>query len=230
MAVEDRFFGSCTLCLLQEKEVAPFLKQFASQGVQVSLYPSYGSLHITFSHTKSLHPFIQQVEQRFPDYFLGEQTIEEAVHKEMVQRQKTLGLAESCTGGAMAARLVTVPGASNFFSGSIVAYSNDWKEHFLNLKRDTLRKFGTVSLEIVKEMVLGLFTETNIDYAVAVSGQVGDQKNKGTIYIAIGKRGEKIDAGRIISPLDRQESIELTVQTALGALWRRVAHNAFTLS
>lgn len=232
---KEQFSASCTLCLLQEKEVAPFLKQFELQGVQISLHPSYGSLRIVFSHDRPLQPLIEQVEKRFPTYFLGEKTIEEAIHKEMSQRQKTVGLAESCTGGAIAARLVTVPGASDFFSGSIVAYSKDWKERFLGLKRDVLIQSGAVSLEAVKAMVEALFSETNIDYAVAVSGWAGpskgiDPKSIGTVYIAVGKRGEKMDAGRIISPLDRAGTIELTLQTALSALWRRVAHNALTLS
>jgi nicotinamide-nucleotide amidase len=236
MAVEKRsFVGTCSLCLLKEKEVSLFLKELETDHTKISLESSLGSLHITLSSDQPIEPLVNQIAKRFPDYFLGNETIQEAIHREMTARKKTLGLAESCTGGAIGARLVTVPGASSFFSGSIVAYSNEWKQRFLGLKRDTLSQKGAVSLETVQQMVIGLFAETNIDYAVAVSGTAGpsggdEKKPVGTIYIAVAKRGEKIDAGRIMSSLDRLQSIELTLQTALGALWRRVAHNTFTLS
>ena len=236
MAVDKkRFFGTCSLCLLKEKEVAPFLKELETATVQMEVHPSCGSLRITLSSDQPIEPLVTLIAKRFPDYFLGNETIQEAIYREMTTRKKTLGLAESCTGGASGARLVTVPGASRFFAGSIVAYSNDWKQRFLGLKRDTLVQAGAVSLATVKQMVLSLFAETNVDYAVAVSGVAGpsggeEEKSVGTIYIAVAKRGEKIDAGRIMSSLDRLGSIELTLQTALGALWRLVAHNTFTLS
>jgi len=220
---------------LKEKEVVPFLQEIDTQGVEVGIYPSYGSLVLTFSSDRPVGFWIDKIAQRFPSYFLKEGTIQQAIYKEMVEKKKTLGLVESCTGGAIAARLVTVPGASSFFLGSIVAYSNDWKEKFLGLKRDTLLHTGAVSLRTVKEMIEAIFLETNVDYAIAVSGIAGpsggtQEKKTGTIYIAVGKRGEKIDAGRIIGPQNRLGSIELSVQTALGALWRRIASNAFTLS
>jgi|GEM_PF-425917 len=231
----DRFLGSCSLCLLREKDVAFFFKELQTDGVEIVCYPSPGFLHITFASNRPVEPFINQVAQKFPSYFLQEGSLEQAIHQEMIRRKKTLGLAESCTGGAVAACLTKLPGASQFFSGSVVTYSNDWKERFLGLKRDTLLQKGAVSLETVQQMVLGLFAETEVDYALAVSGLVGPSSGKekmpvGTIYIAVGKRGEKVDAGRIMSSLDRLGSIELTVQTALSALWRRIAHNTFTLS
>lgn len=236
MAAERQYFvGTCSLCLLKEKEAALFLKELETDQTKITLQASIGSLHITLSSDRPIEPLMGLIAKRFPDYFLANETIQEAIHREMTARKKTLGLAESCTGGAIGARLATVPGASSFFSGSIVAYSNDWKQRFLGLKRDALVEKGAVSLETVRQMVVGLFAETNVDYAVAVSGTMGpsggDEKNPvGTIYIAVAKRGEKIDAGRIMSSLDRLESIELTLQTALSALWRRAAHNLFTLS
>lgn len=232
---KERFSGTCFLCLLKEKEVVPFLQELEKHGTEIKVQSFCGALQIDISSDEPIDSLLDSIGARFRGYFLGEDTIESAIHKEMTVRKKTLGFAESCTGGAMAARMTSLPGASSFFSGSIVAYSNDWKERFLGLKRDTLLQGGAVSLQTVRGMVEALFRETNIDYAVAVSGFAGpsfgvDKKDLGTIYIAVGKRGEKIDAGRIISSLDRSGSIELTLQTALGALWRRVVHNAFTLS
>ena len=214
----EKFFGRCFLCLLHEKEVAPFLKEIKTKDVEIALDPSLGSLQITFSSQTPVDSFIEKVAKRFPDYFLGEKPIAEALQIEMKNRKKTLGVAESCTGGAIGAKLTSVPGASSFFSGSIVAYSNDWKERFLGLKRDALLKSGAVSSATVKEMAEALFAETNVDYAIAVSGfagpSSGDEHEKeqvGTVYIAVAKRGEKTDVGKISSSLDRLGSIELTV-------------------
>jgi nicotinamide-nucleotide amidase len=225
----------CFLSLLQEKEVAPFLKEIATQEVKITVHPCIGTLRIAFESRQSVDPWIERVAQRFSDYFIGDMAIEEAVHLAMIKEKKTLGLAESCTGGSIAARLTALPGASAFFAGSIVAYSNEWKERFLGLKRDLLLRHGAVSIETVREMASSLLAETNIDYAIAVSGVAGPGGGSpnipvGTVYIALGERGGKIDAGRIVTHLDRADSIELTLQTALGALWRRVVHHRFTLS
>jgi PncC family amidohydrolase len=161
--------------------------------------------------------------------------IEQSIHREFIAKKKTLALAESCTGGAIAARLVKVPGASLFLLGGIVAYSNGWKESFLGVRHATLSKFGAVSREVVEEMVQGLFEESVADYAVAVSGTLGPsggtaQKPVGTLYIAIGKRGEKTDAGLLKAPGPREAGIEFAVETALNALLRRIAKHEMTFS
>ena len=223
----------CTLCLLQEKEVAPWLKTLERPDLEIKITPSYGTLEITFRGLDS--DLINQVQKKFPTFFIGEGTIEEAVHRELILRKKTLSLAESCTGGALAACLTKIPDASLYFNGSIVAYSNAWKERFLGVRRDTLSKIGAVSLEVVEEMIQGLFDETETDFAVAVSGILGPkgataEKPVGTVYIGVGKRGEKTDIGKILAPSDRLSGTEFTVKTALGALWRRVVHNAWTFS
>jgi len=99
--------------------------------------------------------------------------IVENIRNELIRRKKKLGLAESCTGGAVAARITSVPDASLFFLGSIVAYSPGWKEQFLQVSRKTLEEKSSESAEVVREMVVGLFAETEVDYAVAVSGFAG---------------------------------------------------------
>src|SRR5690606_33593982 len=113
------------------------------------------------------------VRKKFPSFFYGEGKIEEVLQKEFTARKKTLALAESCTGGAIAAKLVTVPDASQYLIGSIVAYSNAWKERFLQVSRTTLEKKGAESKEVVVEMVKGLLNETDADYVVAISGIAG---------------------------------------------------------
>lgn len=234
MAVNP-FSKKCNLCLLREIEVDPFLKTLQAPGLEIKTEPSLGSLQIIFSADYPVDDLIHKVQRKFPTFFIGDKKIEEAIHTEMIGRKKTLSIAESCTGGAMAARIVSIAGASLFFSGSIVTYSNAWKERFLNVRHDTLINHGAVSAETVREMAQGLFDETESDYAVAISGILGPkgevtEKPIGTVFIAVAKRGEKMDVGRISVPQERGSGIEMTIQTALGALWRRLVHNTATFS
>ena len=229
------FTRRCTLCLLRELEVDPFLRKLQAPGLEVGIYPSYGSLQVVFRSKHPVDDLVRKLQEQFPTFFIGEGKVEEAVHREMIARKKTLALAESCTGGAIAARLAGIPDASLFFSGGIVSYSNLWKERFLGVRHDTLSRNGAVSRETVEEMVEGLFEETESDYAIAVSGTLGPKggthkKPVGTVFIAVAKRGEKIDVGHLSAPHDRVAGIEFTVQTALGALWRRIVHNTATFS
>jgi nicotinamide-nucleotide amidase len=153
--------------------------------------------------------------------------IEQEITLEFRSQKKKLALAESCTGGAIAARLVKVPGASLFFLGGIVAYSNAWKERFLGVRKETLSKQGAVSAAVVEEMVQGLFERSEADYAVAVSGTLGPtggtpQKPVGTLFVAIGKRGDKTDIHRMQAPPERIAGIEFAVVAALKALLARM--------
>jgi nicotinamide-nucleotide amidase len=235
--MQAEFIRRCSVCLLNEKEVAPFIQELKKMypQVEMALFPSSGTVQIMFQSTEPVYELVEEVQKKFPSFFYGEGRIEEAVHREFIARNKTLALAESCSGGALAAKLTAIPDASKFLLGSIVAYSNGWKEHFLQVSRTTLKKKGAASKEAVIEMVQGLFHETEADFAVAVSGIAGpgggtSEKPVGTIYIAIGQRGQKIDAGVIQAPTERQSAIDLSVHLTLGALWRRLVHNTATFS
>ena len=217
-----------TLCLLREVEVEPFLRTLQKSDIEMVIHPICGSLQVTFRSNKPVTDLIDRIKERYPTFFIGEEKVEEALHREMIARGKKLALAESCTGGALAARIVFLPNASKFFLGSIVAYADSWKEHFLGVHRSTLTKEGVVSDHTVEEMVEGLFRESEADYAVAISGFVGIEN--GVVWLAIGKRGEKTDIGHLKMPTDRAGGIELAVQTAIGALWRRLVHNTPTFS
>lgn len=235
--MQSEYVRKCSLCLIHEKEVAPFLQELKKSHPQVemALFPGSGTVQIMFQAETPVDALVKKVEEKFPSFFYGEGKIEDALQKEFIHRKKTLALAESCTGGAIAAKLTAIPDASKYLLGSIVAYSNVWKERFLQVSRTTLKQKGAVSREVVIEMVQGLFNETDADYGVAVSGIAGPsggtkEKPVGTIYIAIGHRGSKIDAGVIHAPPERHTAIDLAVHLTLGALWRRLVHNTVTFS
>lgn len=226
----------CSLCLVNENEVAPFLIEVKKRhpDVHCSLVPGVGTVEIVF-RGHGLNEAVAEVEKKFGTFFYGEGEIELALHREFIAKKKTLALAESCTGGAIAAKLTAIPGASQYFLGSMVAYSNAWKERFLQVSHSTLKQKGAVSRETVIEMVQGLFSETDADFAAAVSGIAGPSggskdKPVGTVYIAIGQRGHKIDAGVVHASQDRKMAIDLSVHLTIGALWRRLVHNTATFS
>ncbi len=153
--------------------------------------------------------------------------IEEKLHAAFLKSKKTLALVESCTGGAMASALTAIPDASKFFLGSLVVYSNAWKEKFLGVSPITLQMKGAVSSEAVEEMVRGLFHRTECDFAAAVSGIAGPaggtpEKPVGTIFIAVGQRGCPLDIQRLQAPKDRKGAIDFAVQTTFEALLKRI--------
>ena len=103
---------------------------------------------------------------------------------------QTITTAESCTGGLVASMITKISGSSDIFNGSIVTYSNKIKNQELNVKNETLEKFGAVSIEVVNEMLNGVISKFDANFAIAISGIAGPKggtKNKpvGTVVIGI---------------------------------------------
>ncbi len=116
-------------------------------------------------------------------------TLEQEVGKLLQHRHLTLSTAESCTGGAVAALITSVPGSSGYFKGAVVAYTNEVKQSLLHVSPDTLEKYGAVSRQTVIEMAKGAVETLKTDCAVATSGIAGpgggtDLTPTGTIWMA----------------------------------------------
>lgn len=116
--------------------------------------------------------------------------IEESLHAYLIERKKTLSIAESCTGGALSYRLTKLPGASLYFLGSIVAYSNAMKRDLLGISKRLLDKKGAVSSEVAVAMCEGIQKITGSDCAMSVTGiagPTGGTKDKpvGTVWGAL---------------------------------------------
>ena len=130
------------------------------------------------------------------DIFSEEDTPLEIIIGELLKKRKlTVSTAESCTGGSIAERLTSIAGSSEYFKGSIVAYSNEVKKDLLHVSSETLEKYGAVSEETVIEMVKGAMKALKTDCAVATSGIAGPgggtpEKPVGTVWIAAGYKNE----------------------------------------
>lgn len=120
--------------------------------------------------------------------------IEQSIHTLFINRHLTLSVAESCTGGRLAASLTRLPGSSHYFLGGVVAYSNQLKKELLNVPETILRDCGAVSRETVGVMAQSILEISGSDVSVAVSGIAGpdggtSEKPVGTIWAAIGQSG-----------------------------------------
>jgi nicotinamide-nucleotide amidase len=113
------------------------------------------------------------LQRRHPreTFSLDGETIDEQVAKLLKGRK--LGLAESCSGGLLAARITNIPGASEYFSGSAVTYSYEAKEELLGVPKALLEEFGAVSPEVAEAMATGALERFGADLALSITGIAG---------------------------------------------------------
>lgn len=121
---------------------------------------------------------------------------EHAVLDLLKERKKTVATAESCTGGNIAGRLTSVPGSSQAYKGSTIAYSNDIKTARLDVAEEDIIKHGAVSRQVVEAMAKGAIKNFGTNYGVATSGVAGPgggtpEKPVGTVWIAVASK-EKV--------------------------------------
>lgn len=173
---------------------------------------------------RQLQTIKNQIETILKPYIYGsnKERIEAVVQQMCIQRGLTLGTAESCTGGAIASAITSIPGSSEYYTGSVIAYDNSIKENILDVSSDTLKRYGAVSEEVVKEMVMGVINLLKVDLAIAVSGIAGPdggtaEKPVGTIWLAIGN-AEQTKTFLLKGRNDRALNISYTVTQAINQL------------
>lgn len=149
-------------------------------------------------------------------------TMQALVGKLLKAQHKTLATAESCTGGYIAHMITAMPGASSWFTGSVVSYSNQAKERILGVTPETFTTTGAVSEETVRQMLSGVLQVMQTDYAIAVSGIMGPdggttEKPVGTVWVAVGNK-ERTEVKKFQFRYDRARNIEMTAVNALNML------------
>ncbi len=153
-----------------------------------------------------------------------EDTLEGAIAKLLIEQNLTIGTAESCTGGNIAHKITSLSGSSQYYLGSVVAYSNEVKKNVLNVKETTLEEHGAVSENTVVEMVKGTIKLLGCDYAIATSGIAGptggsEEKPVGTIWLACGTQ-DNIKTKKVQLGTDRLTNIGASSILALDMLRR----------
>jgi nicotinamide-nucleotide amidase len=141
-------------------------------------------------------------------------------------RGLTIGVAESCTGGMLGARLTAIPGSSDVVRGGVIAYDDGIKSSMLGVPDATLREHGAVSEPVVRAMATGVRAATVTDAALAITGIAGpgggsEAKPVGTVWIALDLRGA-VESRRYAMVGDRAEVRHRSAQAALEMLRRRL--------
>jgi len=158
------------------------------------------------------------------EYVFGtdEQTLAEVVAEKLIAQNKTIATAESCTGGLLAKLLTDIPGASVYFIGGWITYSNKAKVEQLSVPPELIERFGAVSEEVAAEMATQAAKKAKADYAIGITGIAGptggtEQKPVGLVYISVSAQNQ-CDVKRLIFPSDRDSIRIRTANTALNLL------------
>jgi nicotinamide-nucleotide amidase len=218
-----------------ESFLAELIKEFETAlpaHIKLAYLPNYGMVRLRLSThgndkaaiENEVQQYFEQLQQLVAPHLVTNQDepLEKVVGNLLLEKNKTMCTAESCTGGYIAHLLTTIAGSSAFYDGSVVSYSYGAKEDLLGVPHDTLANKGAVSEEVVTAMAKGALQNIKSDYVIAVSGIMGPggglpEKPVGTVWIAIGSK-TKIQAQKFHFRFDRKRNIELTAATALNLL------------
>ncbi|MFY9488905.1 MAG: competence/damage-inducible protein A [Solirubrobacterales bacterium] len=214
-----------------EPEIAKTLREFDSSdglgGLEVTTCLRGGEMEILISHDPAEHERREKLVGRFKDQY-GDaifsddgETIESQVIRLLDGRK--LALAESCTGGLLAKRMTDAEGASKFFQGSAVTYSNAAKTVVLGVDAQLLEREGAVSEGVAREMSRGALRVYDADFAISTTGIAGptggsEGKPVGTVYINASSRDGRERAIHVVLPGRRQDVQERATTVALHAL------------
>lgn len=200
--------------------------------LRLAYLPNPGSVRLRLSaYEVEGESVAREIERRFdelrrliPQYVVGYETasVQELVHRRLIESGRSLATAESCTGGTIAARFTALPGASAYFRCGVVAYANSAKEQLLGVDPQTLRRCGAVSEEVARQMAEGARRIAGADYAVATTGIAGPtggsaEKPVGTVWIAVATPGGTAAVCRQCGT-DRGQIVDRASAFAIGLL------------
>lgn len=170
---------------------------FTEEGIEYEfLVKNYGVLirmQSKLSNKNVVEKIAEKIYNRIGDNIFGENSerLESLIIERLRKDKKTLSVAESCTGGLLADSFINVSGASDVFMEGVVTYSNEAKVERLGVKKETLEKYGAVSEETAREMVVGLKTDVGIS-VTGIAGPLGGtlEKPVGLVYMGIKNENE----------------------------------------
>jgi len=222
-----------------ESLLADRLTDFESglpESIKLAYLPAYGIIKLRLTGTGSEHDQLanlieeqaSRLYQTIPELIYGENedSLEMVIGKLLIASKKTVSTAESCTGGEIAHLLTSVPGSSEYYKGSVIAYSNSVKTQLLGIQDYILTKYGAVSENTVKEMASGARSLLKSDYTIATSGIAGpdggtETKPVGTIWIAVASESGTVSEKRVFGN-DRANNITRFSLAALNLLRKQI--------
>ena len=203
------------------------------QTIKLAYLPNLGRVRIRLSTVGSDEELLKntidnEIEKLLPlinDIFFGfedETSLEIQIKEGFVKQQKTLALAESCTGGEIASRLTQVAGASKYFKGCAVAYHTQSKTDLLGVPEALINKYSVVSKEVASAMAENTRKKFNATVGLSTTGNAGPSKGDsdaeiGTVWIAIATQ-DKIVTEKFLFGKHRERVIGKSVNKALELL------------
>ena len=202
------------------------------EDIQLAYLPSIAEVKLRLTATgdkpdlmaAQVEELIQQLPPSLGQYIYGydDDTLPGVVGKLMIEKNKKIALAESCSGGYLSYLITGVPGASAYLNGGIIPYHNEFKASLVGVDHRTLESVGAVSEETVKEMAKNIRRKFNTDIGLSTSGIAGpsggsEEKPVGTVWIACDYSG-KVTAKKLRFGNDRAINIHSTAIAALNLL------------
>jgi nicotinamide-nucleotide amidase len=217
-----------------DEAIAPIYKEFKSVQTSILFNRSEVEVHI-IAHSES-EAEAERILRELSDKIVeklgiavfttdGEQ-MEEVVGKLLAENNKTLSVAESCTGGLIGERLTDISGSSRYFIEGVIAYANEAKIRTLNVSQDLMEKYGAVSAEVAEAMAKGMRERAKTDFSISVTGIAGptggtEDKPVGTVFIGYADE-TRVKSLKIILPGDRYLIRWRASQAALDYLRRQI--------
>ena len=214
--------------------VEPALAPLVQQGLGVGYCARPGAVDVRLTAAgaaagKTVVAAEAVVQRILGEHIFGrdDDELESVVVKFLAQRNQTLALAESCTGGLIASRITDVPGASSVFLGGVVSYADSAKEKILGVQPETLQRHGAVSEAVAREMVAAARAKFGADFALAVTGIAGPgggspEKPVGTVFVALAS-ANGVEVKKYLNVWERAIFKQVTATQALDWLRRTLA-------
>jgi len=218
-----------------EAKLAELLEPFEKElpeAIKLAYLPAWGIIKLRLTGTGDNQKEVQDIiddqvrklYKAIPEFIYAEdeESMEMLTGRLLRTGKKTLCTAESCTGGAIASLITSVPGSSEYYQGSVVAYANSVKSQLLGIKKETIDSNGAVSEIVAKDMAEGARKLFNTDFSLSISGIAGpaggsDSKPVGTVWIAVASEKGTVTEHRVFGS-DRTANIRRFSLAALNLL------------
>ena len=220
---------------LDEDSLKILLEPLA-QNFEIKITPTKiidGWMHIEAISNKygNLESFLKAAKSLLPQKVINHPNVIAHIAEMLQENEKTLSIAESCTGGLIASMLTKHSGVSAVFKGGLITYSNEIKESWLGVSSDTIDRFGAVSELCVREMLEGVLNASLSDFAIATSGIAGPtggsaEKPIGTVFVGARNKEGVVFVERLLLEGDREYIQMQTVYHAFKLLLH-VGENIF---
>jgi nicotinamide-nucleotide amidase len=229
-SVNLRFFG------IGESDLEHRIRDMMETQTNPTIAPYAGSGEVMLRLTASapgvdqakrlIEPVEKEIRRRTGQYIYTSEyaSMAETVVRLLAERELTVALAESCTGGMLSSMLVDVPGSSDVLMGSVVSYSNEVKMSILGVRGETLKTYGAVSEQTALEMVKGVLQRVNASFALSVTGVAGPgggtpEKPVGLVWVALARSRDGFTQTRKLQiPRERDYVRRISCLNALDML------------